>query len=140
MDLPEYGLDYVNYEHDYCTLVPSNTEEGEVDAAVQDTGDDFSIKWNEGRRMIEIQVVIEKLIEGCEFCRQPLNFTTICGEIEYGLASMLQIKCLNCDMVVSVPTGKRHSRIDSDHPARVFDVNTKLALGRHFMGILHDNH
>lgn len=74
MDLPEYGLDYVNYEHDYCTLVPSITEEEEVDAAVQDTGDDFSIKWNEGRRIIEIQFVIEKLIEGCEFCRQPLNF------------------------------------------------------------------
>lgn len=44
MDLPEYGLDYVNYGHDYCTLVPSNTEEGESDAAVQDTGDDFSNK------------------------------------------------------------------------------------------------
>lgn len=53
MDLLEYGLDYVNYEHDYCTLVPSITEEEEVDAAVQDTGDDFSIKWNEGR-IIEI--------------------------------------------------------------------------------------
>ncbi|XP_061173701.1 uncharacterized protein LOC133182871 [Saccostrea echinata] len=48
---------------------------------------------------------------------------------------MLQMKCVNCDMVVSVPTGKRHSRIDSDHPSRAFDVNTKLALGMLHAGI-----
>ncbi|XP_061194397.1 uncharacterized protein LOC133202576 [Saccostrea echinata] len=48
---------------------------------------------------------------------------------------MLQIKSVNCDMVVSVPTGKRHSRIDSDHPSRAFDVNTKLALGMLHAGI-----
>lgn len=119
--------------------MPSNTEEEEVDAAVHDTGNDFSIKWNEGRRFIKIHFVIEKPIEACEFYRQPLNFTNICCEIRYGIAAMLQIKCLNCDMVVSVSTGKRHSRIDSDHAARVF-VNAKLAFGRPFMGMLHDNH
>lgn len=37
---------------------------------------------------------------------------------------------------VFVPTGKRYSRIDNDHRVRTFDVNRKLALDRHCIGIL----
>lgn len=51
---------------------------------------------------------------------------------------MLQIGCLNSDMVISVLTERRHSCFDSDHLARPFDVNTKLALGSYCMEIMYD--
>jgi hypothetical protein len=112
--------------------MPPSIDEEEIE--VSDSFDiNATVNWNEGRRVIEVQYVIEKLIEGCRFCGHQLNFIDVCGEVRYGLASMLQIKCRNCGILASVPTGKRHSRIDSDHPARAFDVNTKLALGKNVM-------
>lgn len=71
---------------------------------------------------------MNKLIEGCKFCGHPLKLSDICGEVRYGLGSLLRIKCKKCNKVTSVPSGKRHSRLD-DHASRAFDVNTKLALG-----------
>ncbi|XP_062579761.1 uncharacterized protein LOC134241754 [Saccostrea cucullata] len=125
-------------EHDYAQ------REDEVDTEFILVDDDSSksdkqIEWFTGRRVIELGYVVNKLIEGCNFCRHPLKLTDICGEVRYGLGSLLRINCKKCNKVTSVPSGKRHSQMD-DHASRAFDVNTKLALGVYeisIKGMLH---
>ncbi|XP_061186837.1 uncharacterized protein LOC133194959 [Saccostrea echinata] len=123
---------YLN-EHDYAQ------KEDEVDTEIllkddDSTKSDKQIEWFTGRRVIELGYVVNKLIEGCNFCGHPLKLTDICGEVRYGLGSLLRINCKMCNKVTSVPSGKRHSRVD-DHASRAFDENTKLALGMLHSGI-----
>lgn len=66
---------------------------------------------------------MNKLIEGCKFCGHPLKLSDICGEVRYGLGSLLRINCKQCKKSTFVPSGKRCSRL------RAIDVNTKLAFG-----------
>ncbi|XP_061191031.1 uncharacterized protein LOC133199201 [Saccostrea echinata] len=111
-------------EHDYAQ------KEDEVDTEILLKDDDST----KSDKQIELGYVVNKLIEGCNCCGHPLKLTDICGEVRYGLGSLLRINCKKCNKVTSVPSGKRHSRVD-DHASRAFDVNTKLALGMLHAGI-----
>ena len=85
--------------------------------------------WKTGRRIVELGLLSENL--KCS-CGNNLHLKDIKSETRYGLGSILHIKCLSCENVVKVSTGKRHKSKEGDTEngaARCFDVNTKLAAG-----------
>ncbi|XP_062620759.1 uncharacterized protein LOC134282046 [Saccostrea cucullata] len=94
--------------------------------------------WRQGRRIVELGFLVDKLCEGCAVCHSsiPLNITNIVHEIRYGLGSLLTIRCQLCDGMTVVPTAKRHrSPKESPWGRKTWDVNTKLALGMLHSGI-----
>lgn len=81
-----------------------------------------------GRRVVEWQCVIDGL-EECDECGEgELSLRNIEDETVCGLASILHVRCSNCDFVNKVITGKRHNTTENG-PVKCFDVNTKLAAG-----------
>ncbi|XP_061174191.1 uncharacterized protein LOC133183249 [Saccostrea echinata] len=123
-------------EHNYAydLSIHGDCEEEVVPVLIDDEDTSHVIQWNTGRRIVELEFIVNKLIEGCCKCKQSLNLRDICGEQRYGLGSLLHIKCNFCTTVNYVPTGKRHSRSDNNG-IRAFDVNTKVALGMLHAGI-----
>ncbi|CAC5412103.1 unnamed protein product [Mytilus coruscus] len=83
---------------------------------------DFS-EWRVGRRVVELGVLADGLA-ACKKCGLPFLCSTINS---YGLATILKIVCANtaCLNTNLIPTGKRHEK--------VWDVNSKLAAGKHFV-------
>ena len=79
--------------------------------------------WNQGRRIVELQVLAEGLAK-CSKCPQPLELKNTVGETRFGLGSLLHIACRHCGQTTKVPTGKRHGSRRNK-----WDVNSKCALG-----------
>ena len=101
--------------------------EAEIQAEETEHYDTATGRWNEGRRIVELQVLIDGLRQ-CAHCKEPLRLEGLKDEQKYGLASILYIECSMCKGLSSVPTGKRHSTT-GDGPAKCFDVNSKVASG-----------
>lgn len=83
-----------------------------------------------GRHVVEIEVMAKAL--HCKNCQSILSLENIEKEIKKGLASIFQVRCKQCDIIISVPTGKEHKGPDNQN---VFDINSKVALGmyKHFI-------
>jgi hypothetical protein len=94
---------------------------------------DSDSSWDCGRRIVELGVIVENLLKGCDMCGFPLQLVDCVDEKHYGLGSLLYIRCRQsaCRYLSQVPTGKRQTVTNgskSNNPA--WDVNTKLALGK----------
>ncbi|XP_062597083.1 uncharacterized protein LOC134258539 [Saccostrea cucullata] len=72
-----------------------------------------------GRHIVELQVLGNQLKKGCIMCGEKLQLSSCIGEGRYGLGSMLHIKCLACQKLNKIPTGKRRQN-------GVWDINSKL--------------
>ena len=105
------------------TSVPSVATEVEVETEPS---------WAEGRRIVELGVLAQNL-QHCMYCQMPLQLIHCERENQYGLGSILHIRCHNssCMMTNKIPTGKRHRR--GQRGPATFDVNTKLAVGKYFV-------
>lgn len=121
-----------------CLPVVDDSEENSyasgdsLDRQIDNVNDTTEISWRQGRRIVELGFIVDKLSEGCSVCHSsvPLNITNTVHEIRYGLGSLLTIRCALCDGKTVVPTGKRHSGPNERQGQRTWDVNTKLALGK----------
>jgi hypothetical protein len=89
-----------------------------------------NLRWNEGRQIVEIGFLAEKL-KSCQKCKTtPLHLKDCVGEIRYGFGSILKIKCI-CSHINTIYTGKQHRTEDkSDKGLKIWDVNSKAALGK----------
>ena len=67
-----------------------------------------TIKWNDGRRVVEIGVLEEGLI--CTECEAVLSLLDITEQTWHGLGSFLYVTCHACGWMNCVPTGKTHMR------------------------------
>ena len=94
-------------------------------SSTAESGKKFKIKWNDGRRIVELDVLSKNLI--CYDCGKALNLCNTEDETRYGLASILYIAC-ECGVTNSVATGKSH-RV-SNRGVPIYDVNTKAAAGK----------
>ena len=87
----------------------------------------------EGRRVVDISFLCEQLSEGCAFCKHILRhgLPMVRREVRYGLASSFDIQCeaAGCQALNKVFTSKQH-RGSATRGPKVFDVNTKLGLGK----------
>ncbi|XP_061190461.1 uncharacterized protein LOC133198381 [Saccostrea echinata] len=85
-------------EHNYAydLSIYGDCEEEVVPVLIDDEDTSHVIEWNTGRRIVELEFIVNKLIEGCCKCKQSLNLRDICGEQRYGLGSLLHIKCTFC--------------------------------------------
>ena len=64
-----------------------------------------NLRWNEGRQIVEIGFLAEKL-KSCQKCKTtPLHLKDCVGEIRYGFGSILKIKCI-CSHINTIYTGK----------------------------------
>ena len=88
--------------------------------------------WAEGRRIIE-HGLLAKILQHCVSCQMPLQLINCESKTQYGLGSVLHIPCDNSSwmMVNKVSTGKHHHR--GQWGPTIFDVNTKLAVGKYFV-------
>ena len=86
-----------------------------------------NLRWNEGRRIVEIGFLAEQL-KSCQKCKTtPLHLKDCVGEIRYGFGSILKIKCI-CSHINTIYTGKQHRTEDkSDKGLKIWDVNSKAA-------------
>jgi len=58
-----------------------------------------NVRWNEGRRIVEIGFSAEQL-KSCQKCKTtPLHLKDCVGEIRYGFGSILKIKCI-CSHII----------------------------------------
>lgn len=59
--------------------------------------------------MVELGTLADGL-KGYKLCGQPLHLTNCVAEQKYGLAHILQVKCMNleCNLVNDVPMGSKH--------------------------------
>ena len=104
-----------------------------------------------GRRIVELGTLKERVLEGCEACGENLDIFNNCvGERVVGLASELEVMCSRCGCSNTVATSKSHrcskrsrseveasseelqanKRTRSHAGGKIYDVNTKAALGK----------
>ena len=83
----------------------------------------------DGRRIVDMNYLIEKLKTGCTVCSTRLNLCCTLNEKRYGLGVMLDIKCKNSRFINKVPTGKSHFDSSQKITMPIFDINTKAAAG-----------
>ena len=83
-----------------------------------------------GRRIVELGLLAERLERGCYACSKALRLINVVKEERFGLASVLHVKCSSggCGAISMVQTSKTH-RSSGSGTRRVYDVNTKAALG-----------
>ncbi|CAG2255875.1 unnamed protein product [Mytilus edulis] len=91
-----------------------------------DIGQSENISWNEGRRVVELEVLAEQLF--CNKCNTPLHLKDIVGEMRYGLGSLLEVVCQICSGMKLISTGKRNEK-------GAFDINSKVALAMMHSGM-----
>lgn len=81
----------------------------------------------EGRRIVELQLIIDRLRAGCCGCKARLCLCDLVRENRFGLASILVVRCASCGLENMVQTSKTHP--GSKGKRRSYDVNSKAALG-----------
>jgi len=91
--------------------------------------------WMEGRRIIELAVVLSSL-RACSNCGEKISLLNIEDETRMGLGSIFYVRCELCLEFNAVASGKRHVNPCMDMTGdagkgrkSIFDVNTKLAAG-----------
>ena len=91
-----------------------------------------NVKWNEGRRVVDLAVLAEGLQECSSIvCCLPLHLKDTECETRIGLGSMLWVRC-ECGELNRVNTSERHGK-KKGTPS--YDVNTKLASGLIHSGV-----
>lgn len=78
-----------------------------------------------GYRIVDLAVVANSL--WCKTCNAALSLKTMEQEVHKGLASILQVRCITCLDLVSVPTSKSVRVTGSSYP--LWSVNMKAAAG-----------
>lgn len=126
---------YVTTEHNYqsghqCPGDSCTYKKCPLFNNVKNLGKNVSRDWMDGRRVMELGVLLENL-SSCSHCRMgpiPLYKENIVGERRRGLGGYLYIMCMNpeCGEVNMVPYGKTHRRNKKTTGMPCFVVNTKL--------------
>ena len=96
--------------------------------ALNPEGSTSKMQWNDGRRVVELGVLAEGL-QACSDCKQPLQLTGVVNEKRYGLGSILNVLCC-CGQINTITTGKTHRSAGSRRGVPIYDINTKLAIGK----------
>ena len=84
----------------------------------------------EGRRIVELGLLAEKLGNGCSACFVRLHLDDCVGEEKYGLARVLEFECITCGCSTKISTSKTHfAKEKTQHCGRpAYDINTKSSL------------
>ncbi|XP_061168272.1 uncharacterized protein LOC133177209 [Saccostrea echinata] len=121
----------VSYEVDHSYMANNLTSNPEADdiagddlgvgLCIETCGTEEDVRWNEGRRIVELKFLADQLV--CKRCNNRLHLCNIVNEKRYGLGSLLYIKCDSsiCEFTNTVCTGKRNEK-------GAFDINSKVAL------------
>ena len=97
-------------------------------ASEKSPNEDTKIPWNEGRRIVELGTLAERLgycDNELEICPGRLDLRNCVEETRIGLASILWITCLECGELNRVCTSKTH--VVPGKKRKIYDVNTKHA-------------
>lgn len=60
---------------------------------VSDCTSDVELEWRTGRRVVELGTLANGL-KACQLCSQPLHLINTVGERRFGLAQILEVKCM----------------------------------------------
>lgn len=104
--------------------------DGDVDAGrkIEEGVSEKPLDALDGRRIVELRIIAERLHSGCYACATPLQLVNCVKETRVGLASVLDVRCGSCGVVNMVQTSKTHPGKKGKN--RVYDVNTKAAIGK----------
>lgn len=80
----------------------------------------------DGRRLFHLKTFSDQMY--CQRCKYPLNLNDTTEEEHHGMALVFFVKCTACDFVKTVESDKEDKFAITNKP--VFDINTKVALGR----------
>ena len=101
----------VSSDHSYAGLDEVTHEYIEIDT-----------NWQTGRRLVELDILASGL-KACHSCSLPIHLHNTVASRNFGLACVLDVMCNSCGAVNAVHTGRKHGKI--------YDMNTKLALGKY---------
>jgi RNase P subunit RPR2 len=73
-----------------------------------------------GRRVVELGFLAEEL--WCNQCNVPLSLRNTEAELTKGLASVLDIRCLRCNVLKKVSTGKSNCAIFNYYFKKSFKI------------------
>ena len=80
-----------------------------------------------GRRIIDVELVLDRCCHGCCDCAAFLNIVNTIDEDLNGFASIFHVKCQSCETVNFVQTAK--TVVSRNGKRRVYNVNVKATLG-----------
>ena len=87
----------------------------------------------DGIRMLDNSYFGDQFDQGCIVCGTPLLMKNVVKEVRKMAVSVLHIQCKKCDFVQKLQTGKSHSDPQKDNRSTIYDLNTKLAAGKHLL-------
>ena len=93
----------------------------------------------EGRRIVELALVAQRLEDGCTVCQHRLRLVDCVAEQKYGLASILEFRCRTCGLWTNCATSKTHftGPVKQRCGRSAYDVNTKASLAVIAAGMNH---
>ncbi|XP_052260702.1 uncharacterized protein LOC127864846 [Dreissena polymorpha] len=110
------STDNQDFRYDHCYF-----DDFSIGSSVSvTTCDNSDASWKISRRVVELDTLAESL-SACSSCQVPMNLLNTVGSRDFGQACVLEIQCSNCGAINNVASGRKHDR--------VYDMNTKLALG-----------
>lgn len=89
----------------------------------------------EGRRIVDMHKLASDLSYGCHACRAPLHLSSTVNEQQYGLASIIFIRCDECMEISRLETSHTHWTNEQRRGRPAYDINTKATLGMLNAGI-----
>ena len=92
---------------------------------VDEIVEDENISWNDGRRIVNLKVLVEGL-KKCNSCENRLNLVDIIKETRSGYGSWLEIKCA-CGASNKVATDTTHRNSIKGPGRPIFYINTKIS-------------
>lgn len=122
-------------EHSYSTVANNRSSQ----TVTSDSLAKNNNLWKEGRKLIELDVLLENL----RFCQKcflgpvPLTIYSIKGELPKGLGGYFYVQCGNhdCGYINTVAYGKTYREPGTENRQGMgsFAVNTKLGIGMYHM-------
>ena len=128
----------IKIEHNYCNTSLCLGDECSLDGCTstihkqKQLGKGVHDVWRNGRRLIELEVLLSNLqyCQNCKLGPVPLTLYNVIGELQKGLSGYLYVVCQNpeCGHINRAAYGKVHHMKKGGMPC--FDVNTKLGTGK----------
>eukprot|EP00117_Sycon_ciliatum_P007719 scpid60636/ scgid10713/ len=106
----------------------NNKEKASVELDSGSPSDKFPVV---GRRIIDVRYLASQLRNGCTMCGHHLHLQNCVDEVKHGLASRFELLCLRCSYATVVSTSTKHRRKGVSRGPGIYDVNTKVAAGKH---------
>lgn len=112
-------------EHDHSYNLSSENQDPVYNVSRQDCTSDVELEWRTGRQVVELGTLANGL-KACQLCSQPLHLINTVGKRIFGLAQILEVKCMysECGLVNGVNNKLAAGMITMQYCMHIFRIST----------------